>query len=106
MSGPVRLQRRHIISFCLLAFCLLIGWLCGCGHQSNKASSTSDQQTASTTAFTAGELLNELRLRAARNRLAHDKSNVFPPTAEIDSERVAPRKPSFPKGDPRLLNIS
>jgi V8-like Glu-specific endopeptidase len=101
MSCPIRLPRRHLINCCLVGFCSLIGWLCGCGHQSNKASSTNDQPTASKTAFTAEELLNELRIRAARNRLAHDKGK-----AGIRSDEVSPGKPSFPQSDPRLKDLS
>src|SRR5882762_2584516 len=106
MTCPIRLQRRHIISFCLVGFCSVIGWLCGCGQQSKKASSTSDQQPVSKTPFTAQELLNELRVRAARNRLEDKKSNVFAPTAEVRSEEVGPGKSTFPQGDPRLKDMS
>jgi hypothetical protein len=106
MTSYIGLPRHRVIGLCLLGFCSLIGWLCGCGHQPNKVPAASDQQSPAKGAFTAEELLNELRIRAARNRLEHSKSNVFPPTAELRSEGVVPGKPSFPPGDLRLKNLS
>jgi hypothetical protein len=106
MSSRIRRRDLHVICLCVVGLCSLIGWLCGCNHQPNKAQAVSDQQPGSTTAFTADELLNELRIRAARNRLADKAGKGFPPTAEIVTKEVEPGEASFPQGDPRLKHMS
>jgi len=106
MNPSVRLQRPCFTFCCLVGLCLLFIPTAGCGHQTNNKPATVGEQPSSTAVFTAGELLEELRVRAARNRFEHRKGNLYASTAEIRSEELAPGKALFPQGDPRLKNMS
>lgn len=85
---------------------MLVVALASCGHQPDKKPATTVQQSSSKAAFTAEELLNELKIRAARDRLKHNKTNIFAFTTEADQQEKAPGKPSFPQGNQNLKDMS
>ena len=85
--------------------CLMLA-LVGCEHQPNTQSATTSQQSLSGRPFTPEDLLNELRIRAAKDRLERNKNNIFASTIQARPDKVAPSRPSFPQGDPRMKDLS